>query len=690
MHGRVGGQYTARVIVACAILSLLIAVSAHAQSSSASGAALYGEACASCHGADGRGLNGPNLIALVAAGRTDERILHTMRAGVPGSIMPPSTASDAELGAILGYLKALASPPPASAVYSRPAANADAIILVTNDGREIHGERRNEDAFSIQLAEPGGRLRGYLKSGVRTIIRGKPGKPAAADPLPGVTYRDLLDGFKDPGRWLTYSGDYTGQRHSPLAQITPQNVSGLKHEWTFQTGTTTRGRGFEATPLLHDGVLYVTGSNNLAWALDARTGRPFWSYRRDLPPDLTYGAQAPVNRGFAMLDHRLFMVTLDAHLLAFDRSTGRVLWDIVLADYKIGYAATLAPLVLDGKVIVGISGGEYPTRGFLDAYDPHTGKRLWRFHTVPNPGEPGSETWPPKPDILARGGGATWMTGTYDPELNLLYWGTGNPNPDYYGDERKGDNLYTNSLLALDPSTGTLKWHYQFTPHDTHDWDSNHVPVLADWGGRKVVMVANRNGFFYVLDRRTGQMILARPFTATTWAREIGKDGRPIIVNDGSKGCLPDMWGGTNFNPPTYDPALRLFFVSARESCATYEPQEPVIAPGRTSFGGVVRIDRNNASGALRAIDATTGEQKWEFRYPSPTMAGVMSTAAGLVFAGDNEGNFMAFEARTGKHLWRYSTGTPIWGAAAMTYLLDGRQFVLIPSGTTLLAFALP
>ena len=683
---------------ACALVGLAIAglphpslVRAHSQVKPAiSGAALYGEACASCHGADGRGLNGPNLIALFAAGRTDERILHTMRAGVPGSIMPPSTATDAELGAILGYLKALASPPPASAVYSRPAANADAITLVTNDGREIHGERRNEDAFSIQLAEPGGRLRGYLKSGVRTIIRGKPGKPAAADPLLGVTYRDLLDGLKDPGRWLTYSGDYTGQRHSPLAQITPQNVSGLKHEWTFQTGTTTRGRGFEATPLLHDGVLYVTGSNNLAWALDARTGRPFWSYRRDLPPDLTYGAQAPVNRGFAMLDHRLFMVTLDAHLLAFDRSTGRVLWDIVLADYKIGYAATLAPLVLDGKVIVGISGGEYPTRGFLDAYDPHTGKRLWRFHTVPNPGEPGSETWPPKPDILARGGGATWMTGTYDPELNLLYWGTGNPNPDYYGDERKGDNLYTNSLLALDPSTGTLKWHYQFTPHDTHDWDSNHVPVLADWGERKVVMVANRNGFFYVLDRRTGQMILARPFTATTWAREIGKDGRPIIVNDGSKGCLPDMWGGTNFNPPTYDPALRLFFVSARESCATYEPQEPVIAPGRTSFGGVVRIDRNNASGALRAIDATTGVQKWEFRYPSPTMAGVMSTAAGLVFAGDNEGNFMAFESRTGKHLWRYSTGTPIWGAAAMTYLLDGRQFVLIPSGTTLLAFALP
>ena len=698
----------ARVLLACALLgagsAALLAdrplVAAPAQPKPlASGAALFGESCATCHGADGKGLNGPSLTALFTAGRTDERILQTMRNGVPGSIMPPSTASDADLRAILGYLKALAAPPPASAVYGRPTPGADAIVLTLIDGRVIHGERRNEDAFSIQLAEPGGRLQGYLKANVRSIVRGSAATQsngAEADPVPGVTYADIRNGLDDPGRWLTYSGDYSGRRHSPLTQITPQNVAGLKHQWTFQTGTTTRGRGFEATPLLEDGVLYVTGSNNLAWALDARTGRPFWSYRRDLPPDLTYGAQAPVNRGFAMLGHRLFMVTLDAHLLAFDRSTGKILWDTVLADYKVGYAATLAPLVLDGKVIVGISGGEYPTRGFIDAYDAHSGKRLWRVNTVPGLGEPGSDTWPAQADILARGGGGTWMTGTYDPDLNLLYWGTGNPNPDYYGDERKGDNLYTNSLLALDPDTGTLKWHYQFTPHDTHDWDANHVPVLADWGGgsgetsRKVVMVANRNGFFYVLDRRTGEVILGKPFTGTTWAREIGKDGRPIVTNDGSKGCLPDMWGGTNFNPPSYDPALRLFFVNARESCATYEPQEPVIAPGRTSFGGVVRIDRNNASGALRAIDVMTGERKWEFAYPSPTMAGVMSTAAGLVFAGDNEGNFMAFDSRSGKNLWRYSTGTPIWGAAPITYMLDGRQFVLIPSGTTLLAFALP
>jgi len=510
----------------------------------------------------------------------------------------------------------------------------------------------------------------------------------------GVTYEDILNGLSEPSKWLTYSGDYTGQRHSPLTMITPENVQDLVPIWTFQTGTMTRGRGFETTPLVLDGVLYVTGSNNFAWALDARTGRPFWQYRRNLPDDLTYGSSAPVNRGFGILGDRLFMVTLDAHLLALDRKTGSVLWDIELADYRIGYAATLAPLVIDDKVIVGISGGEYPTRGFIDAYDPTTGDRIWRFYTVPSPGEFGSETWPDDPEVMARGGGGTWMTGSFDPELNLIYWGTGNPNPDYYGEKREGDNLFTNSIVAIEADTGILRWHYQFTPHDLHDWDSNHVPVLADLvlDGelRKVVMVANRNGFFYMLDRVTGELLVGKPFTDTTWAREIGSDGRPIVLNDGSKGCLPDPWGGTNFMPPSFNPDLGILFVTAREVCATFVPQEPEIIPGRTSFGGVVWIDRDQGYGALRAIDVRTGERQWEFRYPSATMAGVMTTASGLVFAGDHEGNFMAFEASTGRNLWHYQTGSRIWGAAAMTHVLDGRQHVLIPSGTTLVAFALP
>jgi alcohol dehydrogenase (cytochrome c) len=511
---------------------------------------------------------------------------------------------------------------------------------------------------------------------------------------PTVTYQDLLNGLKDPSRWLTYSGDYSGQRHSPLKQITPENVHRLAAQWTYQTGTTARGRGFESTTLVIDGVLYVTGPNNFAWALDARTGHPFWQYRRDLPNNLTYGASAPVNRGFGVLGDKLFMVTLDAHLLALDMKTGNVVWDVVLADYKIGYAATMAPLVIKDKVIVGISGSDYPTRGFLDAYDPKNGTRIWRFYTVPGQGEPGSETWPSSIEVLARGGGGTWVTGSYDPELNTLYWGTGNPNPDYYGEDRKGDNLYTASLIAVDGDTGALKWYFQFTPHDTHDWDSNHVPVLADLtiGGqrRKVVLVANRNGFFYALDRVTGKVLFGKPFTDTTWARELGPDGHPIVLNDGSKGCIPDQWGGTNFMPPSFDPALRLFFVTARETCATYEPQKQTIVPGRSSTSGVVRRDADKAYGALRAIDATTGERKWEFRYASPTFAGVLSTASGVVFAGDNEGNFMAFDSRSGKNLWHYPTGSSIWGGAPMTYLLDGRQYVVIPSGATLTAFALP
>ena len=439
--------------------------------------------------------------------------------------------------------------------------------------------------------------------------------------------------------------------------------------------------------------MYLTGPFNNAWALDARTGRPFWRYQRQLPTDLTYGNVSPVNRGFGLLGDRLFMLTLDAHLVSLNAKTGTVLWDSVLADYKIGYAATGAPLVVKDKVIVGISGGDFPTRGFIDAYDPKTGARIWRFYTVPGPGEPGSETWPAA-DVMARGGGATWVTGSYDPELNMIYWGTGNPNPLYYGDDRKGTNLYTASIVALDADTGTLKWTFQFSPHDTHDWDSTHVPVLADLtiGGqpRKVVMVANRNGFFYVFDRVTGKLLVGKPFSDTTWARELGPDGHPIVLNDGSKGCLPDQWGSTNYMPPSFDPALQLFFVTVRETCAQYLPVKEEIVPGRISNSGTVRRDAEHSYGVLRAIDPTTVERKWEFKYPTPTMAGVMSTASGVVFAGDNEGNFIAFDARTGKSVWSYSTGSPIWGAAPMTFMLDGRQHVIIGSGTTVTAFALP
>jgi alcohol dehydrogenase (cytochrome c) len=524
--------------------------------------------------------------------------------------------------------------------------------------------------------------------------------PLPPPKLPLVTSQDLLDGFKNPARWLTFSGDYSGRRHSPLKQITPENVRRLAPLWTFQAEGMVINRGYETTPLVLDGVMYITGNNNYAWAVDMRSGRQIWRYRRVLPPGLTYGGANPSNRGFAALGNRLFMGTVDAHLVALDRDTGDVLWDVALDDYKVGHAVTAAPLVIKDKVITGNAGGDLPTRGFLDAYDAATGKRVWRFYTIPAPGEPGSETWS-DPDVLPRGGGATWMTGSYDPETNLIYWGTGNPNPDYYGEDRKGNNLYTASIIAVDADTGKLRWHFQFTPHDLHDWDSTHVPVIGDvtTGGqsRKVVMVANRNGFFYVLDRVTGELILGKPFTATKWARELGPDGTPIVLNQGAMfpgdskepQCVPDLRGGTNFNPPSFDPALQLFFVMARETCAIYTPFKQEMVPGRSFTSGGMRKLPEPDHGAVRAIDAKTGAIKWEYILPTPSLAGVMSTASGLVFAGDNEGYFNAFESRTGKKLWSYRTGSLIWGAAPTTVMLDGKQLVMLPSGNTIVAFGL-
>jgi alcohol dehydrogenase (cytochrome c) len=519
-----------------------------------------------------------------------------------------------------------------------------------------------------------------------------------------VTNQDLLDGLKDPTRWLTFGGSYSNQRHSPLTGITPQNVEGLRPQWMFQTAVAAPGRGFETTPLVADGVMYITGNNNTAYALDARTGRPIWNYRRKLP-DLLRVCCGMVNRGFAILGDRLYMGTLDAHLVALDRKTGAVIWDSVVEEPRNGYAITLAPLVVKHNVIVGVAGGDYATRGFIDAYDAQSGQRVWRFYTVPGAGEPGSSSWPGV-DVMVRGGGGVWTTGAYDPTLNLVYYGTGNPNPDYWGDDRHGDNLYTCSLVALDADTGKLRWHYQFTPHDIHDWDSAQVPVLGElpMGGqlRKVVMFANRNGFFYSLDRETGELLVAKPFTGTNWAREIGPDGRPVVLeNVGTREkCLPDQRGGTNFMPPSFDPVRRLFYVTARETCVTWTSQKPVIITpgGPAPSGGARRFEGGSEQySALRAIDPTSGKVRWEHRfsgYPSQITldlsGGATSTASGVVFSGDNDGYLNAFDANTGKLLWQFQTGAPIWGAPPITYLLDGRQWVVVPSGVTITAFALP
>jgi alcohol dehydrogenase (cytochrome c) len=511
----------------------------------------------------------------------------------------------------------------------------------------------------------------------------------------GITSKDLLDGLANPSRWLTYSGDYSGRRHSPLTQITAANAGQLVAQWTFQTGIAGK---FEATPIVVDGILYVTGPQNWAWAIDGRTGREIWRYNRIVPQDVK-ACCGLVNRGFGIHGDRLFMATLDAHLVALDIKTGKVVWDVEMADYKQGYASTPAPLVVNDKVIVGIAGGEFAIRGFLDAYDAATGKRVWRFYTIPAPGEPGSETWPAT--AWERGGAPTWLSGSYDPALNTIYWGTGNPNPDFYGDGRAGDNLYSGSLLALDADTGQLKWHFQFTPHDTHDWDANQIPVLADLNvagqPRKVVMVANRNGFLYVLDRTNGTFIVAKPFVNQTWAKEIGADGRPVEIPESrptAKGTVtcPDLFGGTNFMSPAFDDSLGLMYVSSRETCQLYiaeAPPEGYKAGDRTMGGRLARAPDFTPHGALRAIDPLTGERKWEITHPAPSWAGVLTTAGGVVFTGTNEGYVLAADSKTGKELWRYQAGAPIY-APPTTFQIDGRQYVVMPAGMTLTAFALP
>lgn len=516
---------------------------------------------------------------------------------------------------------------------------------------------------------------------------------AAQQPAPAqVTPQDLGDGLKDPTRWLTYGGDYANRRHSPLTQITPANVHRLVAQWQFQTDTLGK---FEAAPLVLDGVIYITGPLDTAWAIDARTGRQIWRYRRDLPGGLI-ACCGLVNRGFGVLGDRLFKTTLDAHVVAISRKTGALEWDVTMADYRHGYSGTTAPLVLKNKVLVGVAGAEYGIRGFIDAYDAETGRRVWRFYTTAGPGDPGHSTWHgTNPRAWEYGGGSIWVPGAYDPELNLVFWGTGNAGPDYNGSERAGDNLYTASVVALDADTGKLRWHYQFTPHDVWDYDATQMPVLAEltFGGepRKVVLFANRNGFFYVLDRSTGRLIRARPFIETSWAKEIREDGRPIVLPNtapsehGTKVC-PDQTGGTNWMPPSFDPARGLFFVTARESCGVFFSWKDDYNPGDTFRGGAVQRLGETYS-ALRAIDVTTGERRWEFRYASQSWAGVLSTASGLVFAGGS-GNLMAFDARSGKNLWHFQTGSSLY-AGAITYMVDGRQYVLMPSGTTLTAFAL-
>jgi alcohol dehydrogenase (cytochrome c) len=524
-----------------------------------------------------------------------------------------------------------------------------------------------------------------------------------------VSYDRLLRAASEPRNWLIYSGTYASQRYSPLNQIAPANVATLEQKWMFQNQVF---GAWQSNPLVVDGIMYVTQRPNDVLALDAKTGRVFWLYRYTPSPEARVCCGSN-NRGVAILGDTLFMGTLDAHLIAIDAKSGRPLWNIALADVKLAYSITLAPLVVKDKVIVGVGGGEFGIRGFIAALDARTGKEAWRFYTIPGPGEPGHDTW--KGDAWKSGGGSVWVTGSFDPDLNLTYWGVGNPGPDWNPDQRPGDNLYSDSVVALDADTGKLKWHFQFTPNDAYDYDSVQIPVLVDmnWRGAaaKLMLWANRNGFFYVLDRVTGRFLSGTPFVKVNWASHLDERGRPVQTPQppGSP-TWPGNQGGTNWYPPSYSPRTELFYFSAWENYATiYRKEISEYQPGRNFSGGGftvltpvpgapgVGIGRrgpiNNwtdevGHGAVIAVDPRSGEQKWKFDQFDVSDSGLLTTGSDLLFTGGREGYFHALDARTGTLLWKASLGGQIV-TAPITYEIDGKQFVSVIAGHVLVTFAL-
>jgi alcohol dehydrogenase (cytochrome c) len=507
-----------------------------------------------------------------------------------------------------------------------------------------------------------------------------------------VTHERILKSSTEPGNWLTYSGNYAGHRFSPLDQIHDRNVQNLKPVWVYQSGSLQK---FETTPLVIDGVMYISEPPSHVTALDTRTGRPLWKYRRPMPDDVRVCC-GQVNRGVAALGDLIYVGTIDAHLVALNAKTGAVIWDAVVANYKAGYSITVAPLAVKDKIVVGIAGGEYGVRGFLDAYDAKTGKRAWRFWTVPGPGEPGNDTW--AGDSWKTGSAATWVTGAFDPDSNLIYWGTGNPGPDWNGDVRAGDNLYSDCLIAVDADSGKLRWHFQFTPHDIHDWDATEVPVLVDdevrGKKRKLVLFPNRNAFYYVLDRITGEFLLGKPYAKQTWAKGLDDSGRPVRLPNTAPTLQgtpvwPAVAGANNWYSPTFSPRTGLLYVAVREAGSVYFIGEAEYVEGEQFNGGGFRsVPGEQEWGAVRAFAPATGELKWEHRLFSAPWAGLLSTAGNLIFGGTNEGQVYALQASTGKSLWRFQAG----GAARsnpISYSTDGKQFIAMAMGNGLYVFAL-
>lgn len=508
------------------------------------------------------------------------------------------------------------------------------------------------------------------------------------DPKP-VSQERLLKGTAQYTDWLMYGGNYDNTRFSPLTDIDRQNVNKLSVAWVFQTGIPYQ---FQAAPIVADGVMYVSAAYNHVYALDAKTGELRWKYDHQMPSDARICC-GPGNRGVAIADDKIYMGTLDARLVALDRKTGELVWNIEIEKYNLGYSATGAPLVVGDLVIVGIAGGDYGVRGFLDAYNAKTGERVWRLYTIPGEGEPGNDTW--AGDSWKSGGGATWVTGSYDPDRDLLYWGVGNPGPDWNGDVRAGDNLYSSSVLAIKPASGDIQWYFQYTPHDIWDYDGNTGFLLVDVkrSGKtvKAIVQPNRNGYFYVLDRGTGEYLHATKYVdQLNWAKGLDEKGRPIVdpryvpTPEPTEFICPGAAGGQNGSvTAAYSPVTQLMYVPVIESCMEMKKAAAVFVQGIPYWGGgpgKTQGDDGSSYGHLSAIDPSTGAIRWQYKDDYPLVGGTLATAGGLVFTGNQNGYAMAFDDTTGELLWKFQTGSGVRGQP-VTYKLDGRQYIAVPSG---------
>jgi alcohol dehydrogenase (cytochrome c) len=603
------------------------------------GRELYRASCASCHGARGEGATGPALVGRsFDHGDSDWALYRAMKRGIAGTPMRPVPIADAERWKVAAFVRLL---------------------------------QRGRDSAAT-------------------------GERLATARLRPVGAQDLRVARSDSANWLTYSGAYDGWRYATLGQIDRRNAGRLSLRWIYQL--TEPEEKIETTPLVADGLLFLSTPRGGIKALDAATGELLWSYDRTLSGEVQ-ACCGVVNRGLALLDSTLYVATLDAHLIAVDARLGTVRWDVTVAAPDAGYSFTSAPLALKDLIVIGNAGGEFATRGFIDAYDARTGGRRWRFSTIPEPGAPGSESW--SGASWKAGGAPAWLTGSYDPALDLIYWGVGNPNPDFNGDGRLGDNLYSNSVVALEAATGALKWHFQFTPHDQWDWDSAQIPILVDAPGQEpasLLLWANRNAFYYVLDRRTGRFVRGLAYSRQTWAEGLDAGGRPVLrgnVTPTRTGTFvfPSWIGATNWWPPTYSPHTGFFYVPTFErGVRFFKGFVPATSKGKRMGSSSQPPEAGSGRLVIRALEALTGAPRWEYQVLEgggeyPPVGGLLSTSGDVVFAGGGE-RFLALDAENGKLLWSFPTGGRVM-AAPITYLVNGHQRITVAAGRAILTFGI-